>query len=524
MMPRPVARVVILGGGTSGWMCAAVLARTLAQADVSITLVESDQIGTIGVGEATIPTIKSFNSLLGIDEVDFIKRTQGTFKLGIEFVDWGKLGDRYIHPFGTYGLDRPEVKFRQMWLKLRGLSQDVGDIGDYNLTLAAARLNRFGLVSAQGGLLSTLRHAYHIDASLYARYLRDYAIARGVRRVEGVVASVGQRADGFISALVLKDGGAITGDLFVDCSGFRGFLIEETLKAGYEDWTHWLPCDRAVAMPCENAGPLLPYTRASADQAGWRWRIPLQHRIGNGYVYSSQYLDDATAAARLTATLEGDPLDGPRFLKFKAGHRKRLWDKNVVAIGLAAGFIEPLESTSIHLVQTGVSRLIQLFPDMNFNPVLIEEFNRLSIREYEQVRDFIILHYKLTERDDTPFWQHCKDMDIPTSLARKLSLFRDKGRMSGSLDELFSENSWLAVMLGQGGLPDGYDPVVDSIPVADTRRALLDLKAAVFQAAKSLPEHSAFIRSHCQAELAKGHPRLNQVGMSALGLNETIHS
>jgi tryptophan halogenase len=477
--------------------------------------VESDDIGTIGVGEATIPTLQAFNMLLGLDEADFVRRTQGTFKLGIEFTDWGRLGDRYLHPFGSYGMDRPEVKFHHMWLRLKAAFADVGDIGDYNLTHVAARLNRFGKGGV--GLASSLRYAYHLDASLYARYLREYAEARGVCRQEGMIVGANQREDGFVSSLALKDGRMVAGDLFIDCSGFRGLLIEETLKAGYEDWTHWLPCDRAVAAPCESTEPLLPYTRAMADTAGWRWRIPLQHRMGNGYVYSSAYIDDNSAAARLVETLEGRPLASPRFLKFKAGHRRKLWDKNVVAIGLAGGFIEPLESTSIHLVQTGLSRLLLMFPDQGFQPALIEEFNRSSILEYEQIRDFIILHYKATRRDDTPFWRRCRDMDVPDSLKHKLDLFRCGGRIFRFNDDLFTENSWLAVLLGQGIVPEGYDPVADSIPLDDMSRAITDLRAAILKASQSLPEHGAFIRSHCRAPGApssgSGKTSFEQVGI-----------
>lgn len=499
MSREPIRQVVIVGGGTSGWMCAAGLARMLDAREMSITLVESDEIGTIGVGEATIPTLQSFNALLGIDEADFVRQTQATFKLGIEFTDWGHPGDSYIHPFGVYGQDRPEVKFHQMWLKLKAMTDEAGDIGDYNLSLMAARLNRFDVPSGKSSLRSTLRHAYHLDASLYARYLRAYAEKRGVRRLEGRITNVDQREDGFVSALVLKDGRRVPGDLFIDCSGFRGLLIEETLQAGFVDWRHWLPCDRAVAQPCESVEPLLPYTRAMADEAGWRWRIPLQYRLGNGYVYSSADIDDDAAAKRLAETLDGRPLGDPRVIRFKAGHRRKFWDKNVVAIGLAGGFIEPLESTSIHMVQMGISRLLLLFPDMAFDPALSEEFNRSSTLEYEQIRDFIILHYKVTRRDDTDFWRRCRDMDIPDSLKHKMDLFRAGGRIFRFKDDLFTENSWLAVLLGQGIEPISYDPLVDAIPADQMMRALLELKAATLKAAHDLPLHSEFIRANCCA-------------------------
>ena len=495
MTREPVSRVVILGGGTSGWMCAAGLSRMLDTRQVSVTLIESADIGTIGVGEATIPTIQTFNTLLGLDEADFLRQTQGTFKLGIQFVDWGRLGDSYIHPFGSYGIDRPEVKFHQMWLRLK-TTADVGDIGEYNLSAVAATLNRFGRPApGTRGVGSTMRFAYHIDAQLYARYLRAYSESRGVQRIDGVVTRVDQREDGFVTALVLKDGRRVEGDLFIDCSGFRGVLIEGALKAGYEDWTRWLPCDRAVALPCANRGGLPPYTRATADCAGWRWRIPLRHRLGNGYVYSSAHIDDDAAERRLRETLEGEVSGEPRFIRFVAGHRRKLWDRNVVALGLAGGFIEPLESTSIHLVQTGISRLLLMFPDKSFNPALREEFNRSSILEYEQIRDFIVLHYKLTERDDSPFWRRCREMPIPESLSQKIELFRDGGRIFRFSDELFTDNSWLAVMLGQGLAPETYDPVANSIPEDQMRRAILALRQSIRQFAESLPDHEQYLKS-----------------------------
>jgi tryptophan halogenase len=496
MTREPVSRVVILGGGTSGWMCAAGLSRMLGNRQVSITLIESADIGTIGVGEATIPTIQTYNTLLGLDEADLLRQTHGTFKLGIQFVDWGRLGDSYIHPFGSYGIDRPEVKFHQMWLRLKAGATDVGDIGEYNVSAMAAAMNRFGK-PAQGarGLGSTMRFAYHIDAQLYARYLRAYSEKRGVHRIDGVVTQVDQREDGFVTALVLKDGTRVEGDLFIDCSGFRGVLIEGALKAGYEDWTHWLPCDRAVALPCASSGQLLPFTRATADSAGWRWRIPLRHRLGNGYVYSSAEIDDDAALRRLRETLDGEALGDPRFIRFVAGHRRKLWDRNVVALGLAGGFIEPLESTSIHLVQTGISRLLLLFPDKSFNPALRDEFNSSSILEYEQIRDFIILHYKLTERDDSPFWRRCRGISVPDSLSRKIELFRDSGRIFRFKDELFTDNSWLAVMLGQGLTPETYDPVANGIPEDQMRHAILHLRQSIWKFAHALPDHEQYLES-----------------------------
>lgn len=499
MPAEPIRKVVIVGGGTAGWMCAAALSRILNLQQVAVTLIESDEIRTIGVGEATIPTLRDFNQLLGIDEADFLRKTQGTFKLGIEFDGWRQRGESYIHPFGSFGLDRPEVRFYQMWLKLRAQEEGAGDISDYNLSLVAARLNRFS-PPANKGLLSTLRYAYHPDANLYGLYLREYAEARGVKRLQGTITGLTQADNGFVNSLLLSDGQCIDGELFIDCSGFRALLIEGALKTGYVDWSHWLPCDSAIAVPSESTGPLRPYTCAMADEAGWRWRIPLQHRMGNGYVYASEHLDDEVAKQRLLSTLEGQPLAEPRLIKFTAGHRRKLWEKNVVAIGLSGGFLEPLESTSIHLIHTGIARLLLLFPDKDFKPALNEEFNRLSLLEYEQIRDFIILHYKATQRDDSAFWRGCRDLNIPDSLQQKFDLFRAGGRIIRFKDELFAENSWLAVMLGQGINPDGYDPIVDSIPADEMRTAILNLKAAVLKTAQSLPEHAAYIESNCKAE------------------------
>ena len=488
---------MILGGGTAGWMCAAGLSRMLDMRNVSVTVVESEEIGTVGVGEATIPTIQTFNSLLGIDEADFMRATKATIKLGIKFDEWGALGDSYIHPFGIFGVDRPEVRFHQMWLKLLHDGANAGDIGDYNMSLVAARMNRFGNPDP-GSRLPFMGYAYHFDASLYGRYLRQYAELRGVIRQEGRVNRVEQREDGFVTALTLEDGRAIDGDLFVDCSGFRGLLIAQTLGVGFEDWTHWLPCDRAVARPCESPETLVPYTRSMADSAGWRWQIPLQHRVGNGYVYSSAHISDDEAASRLAETLPGKPLADPLLIRFRAGRRHKSWDKNVVAVGLAGGFIEPLESTSIHLIQTAISRLILLFPDSAFEPALAAEFNQSSQLEYEQVRDFIILHYKATERSDTDFWARCRDMAVPESLAHKMELFRCGGRIFRFRDDLFTEHSWLAVMLGQGIVPKGHDPVADSLPTKDIEKAFHSLREAIRASAERLPEHAEFIRSYCK--------------------------
>jgi tryptophan halogenase len=503
----PIQRVVIVGGGTSGWMCAAALAR-IVPPDVQVTLVESDEIGVIGVGEATIPSLLTFNSFLGLDENDFVRATQGTFKLGIEFVDWDRRGHRYFHPFGFHGHPTVEFKFPALWLKLRHLAETdpafagvAGDISDYNLCSVAAGLGRFA--RPRGGpesIASSLRYAFHFDASLYGKLLRGYAEARGVARAEGLIVSVQQRPeDGFLQSVTLRDGRVIAGDLFLDCSGFRGLLIDQTLGTGFVDWSHWLPCDRALAVPCALTGEPAPFTRSTADAAGWRWRIPLQHRMGNGYVYCSDFLDDETARDRLLATLEGPGLADPRPIRFRTGHRDRFWVKNCVAIGLAGGFIEPLESTSIHLVQMGIARLVELWPDTGFDPADIDQYNQATTLEYEQLRDFIVLHYKANRRDDTPFWRRCREMSIPDSLVHKMELFRAKGRIFRFKDDLFSEDSWLAVLLGQGVIPGGYDRLVDRIPLDDLVKNLAHLRQATLKTAMGLPTHQAFIDQTCKA-------------------------
>jgi tryptophan halogenase len=505
--PTPIERIVIVGGGSSGWMCAAALSRMVPADRVAITLIESDDIGVIGVGEATIPTLTKFNHFLGIDEDAFVRATSGTFKLGIEFVDWRKVGERYFHPFGNNGRDTEDFTFHQLYLKLRHMAGDdpalreqYGDLSDYNMSAVAARLGRFSRPSGgPSSVLSSISHAYHFDAGRYGQFLRRYAEARGVRRLEGRIVSVQQRPeDGFLESLTLADGRAIPGDLFIDCSGFRGLLIEQTLKAGFEDWSRYLPCDRALAVPCAAVSEPTPYTRSTADEAGWRWRIPLQHRVGNGHVYCSGFIDDDRARRHLLAGLDGKALDEPRPIRFTTGHRKAFWVKNCVAIGLAGGFIEPLESTSIHLVQRGVARLVRLFPDKGFDSAEIAQFNRESITEYEELRDFIVLHYKANERDE-PFWRYCREMEAPASLAHKIELFRSKGRVFRLQEELFSENSWMSVMLGQGVIPRGYDALVDKIPEETLVKNLAHLKGAMLRAAESLPTHRAFIEKNCAA-------------------------
>ena len=490
---------MIVGGGTAGWMAAAALAR-MRRAGIEVLLVESDEIGTIGVGEATIPPIRTFNAMLGIDENDFVARTQGTFKLGVEFDGWTRPDHSYLHPFGTFGADMEAVKFHQFWLKLRG-SASIGAIDDYNLNAVAARLGRFQRpVADPRSILSTLTYAFHFDAALYAAYLRDHAEQRGVTRIEGKIVDVRLRGeDGFVESVLMDDGRTIEGDLFIDCSGFRGLLIEQALHSGYEEWTRWLPCDRAVAVPSSNSGPPRPYTRSVARSAGWQWQIPLQHRCGNGYVYSSRHISDDEATRTVLANLDGEPIAEPRVIRFTTGRRRKAWSRNVVALGLASGFMEPLESTSIHLVQAGISKLLAMFPDRGFNPILEAEYNRLTALQTEQIRDFLILHYKANERIE-PFWSECRDMTIPDSLARRIELFRDAGRIFRHEDELFSEASWLAVLLGQNIMPARYDPVADTVDVESVRQTLLRMAPFIRKAGEAMPPHADFITRNCPAQ------------------------
>ncbi|HEY4115157.1 MAG TPA: tryptophan halogenase family protein [Rhizomicrobium sp.] len=500
MTDNRIRKVIIVGGGTAGWMCAAALARLIKNGITTVTVIESDEIGIVGVGEATIPSITTFNQMLGLDENDFLRATQGTFKLGIEFVDWTRLGHRYVHPFGGLGMDIGAVKFHHFWVK-RHLSGDRTEITDYCLSAVAASLGRFTRPSSDpAAVLSSLVYAYQFDASLYSKYLRQYSERLGVVRQEGKIVHATQRPeDGFIESVTLADGRVFDGDLFIDCSGFRGLLIEQTLKTGYTEWTRWLPCDRAVAVPCANAGPLTPLTRSTARAAGWQWRIPLQHRCGNGYVYSSTHIGDDEAARTVTSNLDGEQLAEPRCLRFVTGIRNKLWNKNVVAMGLSSGFIEPLESTSIHLIQTAISKLLAFFPDRNFAPVNETEYNRLSRLQWEQIRDFIVLHYKATERNDTPFWDHCRTMEIPETLQTKIDLFRTAGRVFRYSDELFSDTSWVSVMLGQGIEPATYDPVVDSVDPDLAARNMSGLRAIIRKTAEAMPPQSLYIAKNCAA-------------------------
>lgn len=494
MTDRRIRKIVIVGGGTAGWMAAAALSVVLPRHLCQIVLVESSEIGTVGVGEATVPPIMLFNQLLGLDENDFVRKTQAAFKLGIQFINWNRVGHTYFHPFGRYGADFGVVPFHQHWLKLRALGDDP-NLDDYALSASAARKERFDRPHASSpGVFSTYSYAYHFDAALYAGYLRNYAERRGVQRIDGkIVDTVVRATDGFLEGVRLTDDVVVAGDFFIDCSGFRALLIEGCMKTGFDDWRHWLPCDRAVAVPCENAPSLIPYTRSTAREAGWQWRIPLQHRIGNGYVYASSFITDEAAATKLLANLDGTPRAEPRLLKIAAGRRKKAWNKNCVALGLAGGFIEPLESTSIHLVQTGITKLLLMFPDLDFDPLTIEEYNKQVGAEYDRVRDFVILHYHATEREDTDFWAYCKHMSIPDTLQHKLEIFRRFGRLSITQDDLFKEASWLAVLIGQGIVPERYDPLTDSFELESLRLTMANIRATIAEAVGRMPTHEQFL-------------------------------
>ncbi len=491
---RQIKKVVIVGGGTAGWVSAAALARFFNKGNMDIVLVESEQIGIIGVGEATIPHLRSFNETLGLDEAEFMRRTQATFKMGIEFKNWGRIGDSYIHPFGEIGQRLAGVDFHHYVTKLRAAGKDVNPF-DHCLPVRAAKQGKFDFPAQdKTSILSTFTFAYHLDASLYAPVLREYSENLGVRRIEGKVVDVALRPeDGFITSIKLENGSSVEGDLFIDCSGFRGVLIEQALKTGYLDWRQYLPCDRAVAVPCETEQMSQAYSTATALGAGWQWRIPLQHRVGNGYVYCSEYISDDEAGETMLSNLEGKPLADPKFLRFMTGRRKKIWNKNCVAIGLSSGFLEPLESTSIYLIQQTITALIELFPDQNFNPHLVGEFNRVMNVEFDRIRDFLVLHYNATERDDTPFWDYCREMEVPQSLATKMSLFKKRGIIQKYEMGLFLDSSWAAVYQGQRIRPQHYDPRADLMSHEAIASAFASIRNRVEAGSEQMPKHEDFL-------------------------------
>ncbi|MBP6338713.1 MAG: tryptophan 7-halogenase [Vitreoscilla sp.] len=500
MVNKPLKNIVVVGGGSAGWMTATALSKVL-QAQYQIRVVESDEIGIIGVGEATIPAIRTFNELLQLDEDEFLRITQGTFKLGIEFVNWGAVGDRYMHGFGNIGQPIDGIGFHHYWLR-RHLSGAASNLDSLSINTMAPRQAKFmrARTDMPGSPLSEIANAFHFDASLYARYLRGMAEKARVQRTEGIIVKVNQReGDGHIQSLLMANGEVVEGDFFIDCSGIRALLIEQTLKVGYDDWSHWLPCDRAIAVPCASVQPLLPMTRSTAHSAGWQWRIPLQHRIGNGHVYSSSFMSEDEATSILLNNLDGEQLAAPRVVKFLTGRRRQFWKRNCVAVGLSSGFMEPLESTSLHLIQSAIVRMLAFFPWAGFDQADVDEYNRQTALEYEQIRDFLILHYKATERTDSAFWNHCRTMDIPDSLRRKMALFRANGRVFRDNNELFGEASWLQVMVGQRVLPQGYHPMADLRTEAELDAILGDVKRVVAKCVDVMPTHAEFIASHCAA-------------------------
>lgn len=493
--PERIQKLVIVGGGTAGWMAAASLAQYLKHSPTEITLIESSDIGTVGVGEATIPTIRRFYAQLGMKDIDVIRRTKATCKLAIEFADWHKKGSSFFHPFGLFGQPVNNTAFHHFWMKLKTLG-DESDLSDYSLGSMLAKAHKFSTPPPNPpSALSVFDWALHFDAGLFAELMREYAEAMGVKRIDAKVEQVHLRPDdGCIESLSLDNGDCIDGELFIDCSGFRALLIGEALNVGYEDWSQWMPCDRAVAAPSELVGELSPFTRAQAQEAGWQWRIPLQHRQGNGHVYSSRYLSDDEALATLEKNIEGKLIGEPRSFKFTPGRRKKAWHKNCIALGLAAGFIEPLESTSIALIETGIEKIRMLFPDQNIAPGLVDEFNDMTSLEYERVRDFIILHYKATERTDSPMWRYCRGMEIPETLAHKMQLFRERGHLVKYRWEIFQPASWLALYNGYKFYPQTYDSMVDNFDLEYLQKSLREMRESVRSAVDATPTHGEFLK------------------------------
>lgn len=495
----PIRKIVIVGGGTAGWMAAAALGKILGSLPgLSIKLVESEAIGTVGVGEATIPQIHAFNEMLGFDENEFVRQTHATYKLGIEFVDWRRVGHSYVHPFGSYGLDMLGIDFHHFWLKAR-LQGDPMPLDPYSIAAMAGKAGKFLHPTPQrpNSPLGKLGYAFQFDASRYAAYLRRHAEASGVERIEGKVVEVLQDGEsGFVTEILLEDGARIEGELFIDCSGFRSLLLGQTLGVPFTDWSKWLPCDRAVAMPCALDGTAETLTRSTARKAGWQWRIPLQHRIGNGHVYSSAHMEEQEAVDILLANLDGEALAEPNHLRFRAGHYEKAWDKNVVALGLAGGFLEPLESTAIHLVQAGIARLLTLFPTRKFSQREIDRYNAENARDYLDIRDFLVLHYHATDRDDSKFWRYCRNLDPPDGLAEKIAMFQSSGRVFREHEELFTETSWLSVMSCQGIEAEAYHPIAELLPVAEIAQRLEHIRKVIADTVDKMPAQAGFLQAN----------------------------
>ena len=498
--PNLIRSIAIVGGGTAGWMAAASLAKFLKNLNCSIRLVESEQIGIVGVGEATIPPIMDFIRGLGVDENDLIRNTRATFKLGIEFRDWTRIGHSYMHPFGQTGFNMGPLAFSAYWLKALREGK-AARLEEYSLQAVAAYAGKFMRpVQAANSPVAGITYALHFDASLFARYLRKIAEADGVLRTEGRVKSVSLKPEnGFIDALILESGERVEADLYIDCSGFRGLLIEEALQTGYENWNHWLPCDRAIAVPCQRTEALSSFTRSTAKAAGWQWRIPLQHRVGNGYVYSSGFVSDALAQEELLSSIEGEALAAPLKLQFATGRRKQFWSRNCVALGLSSGFLEPLESTSIHFIQRGIAMLLTLFPDRAFRSAEIDRYNKIIGAEYERVRDFLLLHYSSTERVDSELWRYCRNVAKPDSLEERIELFRSHGRILREDFELFPAQSWLYVFVGQNVMPESDDPLVGMLDPRVVSDNLANMRDVIRQCVQAMPSHEDFIRQNCSA-------------------------
>jgi tryptophan halogenase len=496
---KPLKKIVIVGGGSAGWIAAAILGHHLKGKFCEVELVESDDIGTIGVGESTIPPFMTLLRNLGINEQEFIQATQASFKLGIRFKYWHRKEESYFHPFGAIGGNIEAHDFYHCWLKAKQQGHSAG-LQEFAPCSAMADQGKFFLPhKAQKTPIAKASYALHLDAKLAAEYLRRYAEALGVIRTEGMVTDVCQKECGDIEKIILKSGKAVGGDFFIDCTGFRALLIEKTLDVGYEDWTNFLPCDRAIAVQTESHGATVPYTIATARDAGWTWRIPLQHRTGNGYVYSSKFCSDEEARETLLKNIDGPMINDPRVIPFTTGIRKQVWHRNCLSLGLASGFIEPLESTAIHLVVRGMDFFVRFFPDMEHDPILIDEYNRRMSQDYEEIRDFIVLHYCTTERDDTPFWSWCKNMDIPASLRERIELFKARAVLRDGVDELFKEDSWYSVFEGMGVRPKKYNPMVDRVNYQMIDGTLNGAPGILNEMVKTLPSHDEFLREFCPA-------------------------